>query len=206
MNEKKLRNGYTTGACASAAAKAAAIFVCHGMRKGRSVGGSGTEAYRIPDEVELTLPEGSRVRWKVAACEEAGREGYFFVRKDSGDDPDVTNGVRVYARVEPIDQGTMETLRREGSGYWLEKNPKQYLAGVSGIGLVTREGLSCPVGHVAINPVPRRMILSAVHEVCREADVQELFQVTVAIPDGVWLAKKTFNPKLGIVGGLSVLG
>ncbi|MCD8123218.1 MAG: cobalt-precorrin-5B (C(1))-methyltransferase CbiD [Clostridiales bacterium] len=191
MSERKLRNGYTTGTCASAAARAAAVFAITGM---------------ILREVTLTLPDGMRDRWKTVACTGEDSEVWFGVRKDAGDDPDVTNGVWVYARAERIDMDGLETLRRDGSGYWLEQYPLLYLTGGRGIGMVTKDGLSCPAGHYAINPVPRRMILSAVDAICRETDFKGTLKITVAIPEGVGLAAKTFNPKLGIVGGISVLG
>ncbi len=187
MAEKRLRNGYTTGTCAAAAAKAAAAFLLCGKKD--------------PDYAELTLPGGTVCR--IPVTQDAG---LFFVRKDSGDDPDVTNGTKVYARVSQADRGEFEALCRTGAGYYLEEYPQLYLNGGPGIGMVTKPGLSCPVGHYAINPVPRGMILGAVEDVVRTAAFEEHLVVTVWIPEGESLALQTFNPKLGIQGGISVLG
>lgn len=133
-------------------------------------------------------------------------DGFWKVRKDSGDDPDVTNGVWVYARVRPASPERIRKWKENGSGYWLEQYPGLYLDGGIGIGMVTKPGLSCPPGHYAINPVPREMILAAVEEVCRAAGYEDGLLVEIAVPAGVRLAEKTFNPRLGIEGGISVLG
>lgn len=187
----KLRSGYTTGTCAAAAAKAAAVFMLTGKR---------------PKEILVHMPEGKESVWAPLPSEEPELSGFWKVQKDSGDDPDVTNGVWVYAKVSPMDSVREKKFRDSGTGYWLEQYPGLYLDGGRGIGLVTKQGLSCPVGHYAINPVPREMILSAVAEVCREAGYEEGLLVEIAIPAGTVLAEKTFNPRLGIKGGISVLG
>lgn len=187
MEQRQLRSGYTTGTCASAAAKAAAVFL---LEK------------RQPGTVMVHMPEEKVSFWEP----EQGDNGYWQVYKDAGDDPDVTNGTRICAGVFPVEEGEFRKLREHGTGYYLEAFPKLYLNGGPGIGMVTRPGLSCPVGHYAINPVPRRMILQAVDEVCRAADFQGFLEVRIAVPDGEGLAEKTFNPNLGIMGGISVLG
>ena len=128
------------------------------------------------------------------------------MQKDSGDDPDVTNGTKVFARVRQADKSEFETLCRTGAGYYLEEYPQLYLNGGQGIGMVTKPGLSCPVGHYAVNPVPRSMILGAVADVVQTAAFEEYLIVTIWIPEGEQLALQTFNPKLGIQGGISVLG
>lgn len=110
------------------------------------------------------------------------------IRKDSGDDPDDTNGVLVYARAE----------RTDGSGIELE--------GGVGVGRVTKPGLACAVGGPAINPTPRRMITQEVGKAMAAAGYNGGMKLTISIPAGVEIAKKTFNPRLGIIGGLSVLG
>ncbi len=187
MTEKRLRNGYTTGTCAAAAAKAAAAFLLSGKSE------SGYS--------ELTLPGGTTC-WIPVTQSENG----FFVQKDAGDDPDVTNGTKVFAGVRQIDRNEFEDLCQSGCGYYLEAYPHLYLNGGVGIGMVTKPGLGCPVGHYAINPVPRDMILAAVEEVVQMAAFEEYLIICIWIPEGEQLALKTFNPKLGIVGGISVLG
>ncbi|MFZ5868495.1 MAG: cobalt-precorrin-5B (C(1))-methyltransferase CbiD [Thermodesulfobacteriota bacterium] len=165
---KRLRTGFTTGTCAAAAAKAASMIL------------AGISA---PKDVDVRLPDGQTVKLCVA---ESGREGataWASVRKDAGDDPDVTDGVLVKAVVS-----------------WIEGDEVALQAG-EGVGIVTRPGLSVPPGEPAINPVPQRMIREAVRDVTRRGVV-----VTISIPNGEELAKKTFNPRLGIVGGLSILG
>lgn len=163
---KQLREGFTTGSCAAACALASCLW----QRDGE-----------CPDRVELVVPAG-----KTYAPEIIAREPFWCaVIKDSGDDPDVTNGCEVRARV---------TLTG-GEG------PVQFRAG-EGVGVITLPGLKLPVGEAAINPVPRKMIEEAIRRVYpREAALVE-----VSIVGGRELAQKTFNPRLGVVGGLSVLG
>lgn len=110
------------------------------------------------------------------------------IRKDAGDDPDDTNGILIYATVSKCLEEGIELL------------------GGVGVGKVTMPGLACPVGSPAINPVPRKMIIDAVADVARYSCYEDGFKVTISIPEGVEIAKKTFNPRLGIVGGLSILG
>lgn len=191
MEEKRLRSGFTTGACATAAARAAAVFLLRGT---------------LPERVEVILPEGQSAVWKPEYESEEPCQGYLRVQKDAGDDPDVTHGSWVYACVTILTEAELETKRQTGSGYWLEEYPEVYLDGGIGIGIATKPGLSCPVGHYAINPVPRKMILSAVDEERDRLGFRGCLGIQIAIPSGVELAKKTFNPKLGIQGGISVLG
>lgn len=172
VNNKKLRCGYTTGSCAAAAAKAAAQLLLTGCAV-RQV------ALAIPAGVLLTLEvrDTSRgVGWAKCA-----------VQKDSGDDPDVTNGVLIYAHVAYMDEGIT-------------------IDGGEGVGRVTKPGLDCPVGAAAINSTPRKMITDAVRESCKECGYHGGMSVRISIPAGVEIAKKTYNPRLGIVGGISVLG
>jgi len=165
-----LRSGYTTGSCATAAAKAAAI----GLFKGN-----------IPDEVEIDTPSGIKLRLKIFDKQLSDNAAGCAVQKDAGDDPDVTNGCKVHARVERTFSKTIE------------------IDGGEGVGRVTKPGLQVPVGHAAINPVPRRMIESAVREVVgKDTGVK----VIISVPNGSTLAEKTFNPKLGIIGGISIIG
>jgi cobalt-precorrin-5B (C1)-methyltransferase len=197
--KERLRTGYTTGSCSAAAAKAAAMELILGVE---------------PERVDLILPDGQMASWEPVkvqnevASEIPGEEmpdGYWKVQKDSGDDPDVTNGSWIYARVIRISQEELWEKKLHGRGYWLEEYPSIYLEGGIGIGIASLPGLSCQVGHYAINPVPRKMILEAVASVYPDQAEQPLC-IQLAIPSGVKLAEKTFNPKLGIQGGISVLG
>lgn len=170
---KRLRFGFTTGTCAAAAAKAAAILLLSGTAPK-------TVPIRTPKGIDLNLP-----------VLEPMREGGFAscaIRKDSGDDPDVTNGVLVYARVA------------------YAKEPGISIDGGEGVGRVTKPGLRQTIGEAAINPVPREMIRQAVETVSDEYENTDGLSVVISIPEGVALAEKTFNPRLGIVGGISILG
>lgn len=170
---KNLRCGYTTGSCATAASKAAACMLFSGSR---------VETVRIdtPKGIVLNLePLEVDITPDYVSC---------AIRKDSGDDPDDTNGILVYARVERTSE------------------PGVHIEGGIGVGRVTKPGLSCAVGGPAINPTPRRMITEEVTKVLQENNYNEGIKVTISIPAGVEIAKKTFNPRLGIIGGLSVLG
>ena len=184
--KKKLRTGVTTGSCAAAAALAAARALILGER---------------PETVSLVTPAGRTIHLPVLPVETSGDTACYAVEKDSGDDPDVTNGVKILARVScaPFENAKMPPFSDEAY-------PGISIYGGEGIGTVTREGLEQPVGYPAINRVPRQMIYEALSAV-RDAGTgkRDLF-VEISIPEGVSLAEKTFNPELGIRGGLSVLG
>jgi cobalt-precorrin-5B (C1)-methyltransferase len=165
-----LRRGWTTGACATAAAKAAATALVTG---------------EFPDPVEITLPRGERPSFALAVSRRDADAATAGVVKDAGDDPDVTHGALILVTVRPGAAGSGVTFR----------------AG-EGVGTVTRPGLPLPPGEPAINPVPRQMIRAALAEVGAGRDVV----VEIAIPDGAALAARTLNARLGIVGGLSILG
>lgn len=169
---KKLRCGYTTGSCAAAAAKAAAVMVLTGKRI---------------DAVALTTPKGEILHLQPEEISFGPSSVTCAIRKESGDDPDITAGILVYATVEKTD-GAM------------------VVSGGPGIGKVTKPGLACAVGEWAINPVPRRMIEEALQAAARDCGYTGGLKLTLSIPGGDVLAKKTFNPRLGIVGGLSILG
>jgi cobalt-precorrin-5B (C1)-methyltransferase len=166
---RSLRTGWTTGTCASAAAKAAALGLVRGA---------------IPAEVDVALPNGERVRFPVE-MPEGPHAAAAAVVKDAGDDPDCTHGAHMTARVERAAPGASDT---------------ELLAG-DGIGTITKPGLGLPVGAPAINPVPRRMILQALAEVTSDPLV-----VTFSVPGGLEMAAETTNDRLGIVGGISILG
>jgi cobalt-precorrin-5B (C1)-methyltransferase len=166
----KLRTGVTTGACAAAAAKAA-VMVLLGQP--------------APERVTMILPDGEPLIIPVLYARPAadGGRAVAAVRKDAGDDPDVTDGLEIVVTVEFVTAG--ETVFTAGDG----------------VGTVSKPGLQVPPGEPAINPVPRRMIAAAMAEVTPQA-----MTVEVAIPGGREVATRTFNPRLGIVGGLSILG
>jgi cobalt-precorrin-5B (C1)-methyltransferase len=176
VNElRPLRRGWTTGACATAAAKAAFTALLTG---------------EFPDPVEIGLPRGQRVAFALAETSLAHDFAMAGIVKDAGDDPDVTHGALVFARV---------SLAPRGSGVRFRAGP--------GVGTVTRPGLPIPPGEPAINPVPRTMIRAALDEVAqqlRKAGPDVV--VELSIPGGETLAAQTLNGRLGIVGGLSILG
>jgi cobalt-precorrin-5B (C1)-methyltransferase len=171
VRQKALRTGWTTGSCASAAAKAAAQLLAGGA---------------APAWVEIGLPSGRRVTFAVERCEllDSGAARAVVV-KDAGDDPDVTHGAHLTATVS-----------------WSPEPSGVLLAGGDGVGTVTKPGLGLAVGGPAINPVPRSMITQAVTEVVGDRGVQ----VVISVPDGERMARKTTNRRLGILGGISILG
>lgn len=170
---KNLRCGYTTGSCATAASKAAAAMLLTGERI---------------DSVRIDTPKGIVLNLEPLEVMLTADFASCAIRKDSGDDPDDTNGVLVYAKVEKTAE------------------PGIMIEGGVGVGRVTKPGLACAVGGPAINPTPRKMITTEVGKVMSEAGYTGGLKVTISIPAGVEIAKKTFNPRLGIIGGLSVLG
>lgn len=166
---KRLRYGYTTGSCGTAAVKAALTMLL--------------EQHTV-EEVTIDTPKGWTITIPVYGGKVTESEATCYVIKDAGDDPDVTDGLHIYARVRLTQQGI--TLH----------------AG-EGIGRVTKKGLSIPVGEAAINPVPRQMIYDAARELLGE---DRGCEIELWIPKGAVIAKKTFNEKLGIVGGISIIG
>jgi cobalt-precorrin-5B (C1)-methyltransferase len=190
MGKRNLRFGYTTGACAAAAAKGAALMLSR---------------QKIVDEVEIVLPRGERVRFSLNGQTRKPFAASCFVVKDAGDDPDVTNGAEIHATVDL--NPASPPFQKGGSDFQI------IIEGGVGIGRVTKPGLALPVGEWAINPVPRMMIATAVLEVFAqfrmpvgESDPPPLPHVVISIPNGEELARKTLNARLGIVGGLSILG
>lgn len=177
----KLRYGWTTGACAQAAAAAAFEALISG---------------RFPDPVTIELPRGRRPAFPLAARELGDGWARACVRKDAGDDPDVTHGALICATVRWRDQAATGTLFRAGPG----------------VGTVTLPGLPVPVGEPAINPAPRRMIraelarVGARHGLVYDPELGPPLVVELSVPGGEELAKRTWNPRLGIVGGISILG
>ena len=187
---KKLRCGYTTGSCAAAASKAALIMLLDGSEV---------------RNVKIVTPKGPEY---VAEIEDITRDAEnrsvtCAVTKDGGDDPDATNGMKIYATVtvEPLGESNCNVPTDSPADTMVE------IDGGFGIGRVTRPGLDQPIGNAAINSVPRKMITESIKEVLRERDVTgSKIKVVISAPDGEAVAEKTFNPKLGITGGISILG
>ncbi len=171
---RPLRRGWTTGACATAAAKAAYAALLTG---------------EFPDPVEIALPRGERPSFALATTRRDKDFATAGIVKDAGDDPDVTHGALVLVTVRAAAAGSGVVFR----------------AG-EGVGTVTRPGLPIPPGEPAINPVPRKMMRDVVAEVAAAHGATGDVEVEIAIPDGEALAKRTLNGRLGIVGGLSILG
>jgi cobalt-precorrin-5B (C1)-methyltransferase len=172
--DRPLRKGWTTGACAAAAARAAYEALLTG---------------RFPDPVMIVLPGGQHPEFALADRALGDGRATAGVRKDAGDDPDVTHGALVLATVK---------LGVPGAGI-------VFRAG-EGVGTVTRAGLQLPPGEPAINPGPRGMIARAIHDAADQCGGSGDVIVTISIPGGAALAEKTLNARLGIVGGLSILG
>lgn len=173
VGTKQMRCGYTTGTCAAGAARAAAEALLAGA---------------FPASVVVATPAGIDVELDVERPEKDGSWACCAVRKDGGDDPDVTDGALVFSKVS------------------LSEQPGVRIDGGVGVGRVTRPGLDQPIGAAAINSVPRAMIASQVEQAARAYGYSGGMDVEISIPAGAELAQRTFNPRLGIVGGISVLG
>lgn len=178
---KKLRSGYTTGACAAAAAKAAAVVLF---------------SREELTEVTIPFPDRSRVTFKLIWTRLYENEAQAAVVKDAGDDPDVTNRAVISATV------------RSTTRFIANPSQKINIIGGTGVGMVTKPGLPVAIGKPAINPVPLRMITEAVEEAIAQhrKDHNRVLDVTIEVPRGEELAKKTLNKRLGIIGGISILG
>lgn len=176
-NNRKLRFGYTTGTCAAAASKAAALALASG---------------KIPKYTDIDTPRGIRLNLEITGefteTKAWGRGALCTVIKDAGDDPDVTDGMPVCALV---------TFDKDG-GISVD--------GGKGVGRATKPGLWQKVGEAAINKVPMQMIKTELEKVREDFDLKEGFRAEIILPEGERLAKRTFNPRLGIEGGLSILG
>ena len=181
MSDSGLRSGFTTGTCAAAAAKGASYMLLSGRKL---------------TDISVGTPAGKAFSALLLAVRKEEKSVSCAVKKDAGDDPDVTDGVLVFAKVS-LDE------RDDGCAGGL---PQVVIDGGEGIGRVTMPGLDQPVGAAAINSVPRQMIREAVEEVCRLFDHQGRLSVVISVPTGEAIAKRTMNGKLGIVGGISILG
>ena len=171
-NGKTMRCGYTTGSCAAGAAGAATEMLLSG---------------NIVQRLDMDTPKGIRLSLDIVNPEIGGDFARCAVQKDSGDDPDITNGILIYA-----------TARKTDAGISID--------GGEGVGRVTKPGLDQPVGAAAINSVPRQMIEGQVRAACGRCGYSGGIEIVIAIPEGRALANKTFNPRIGIEGGISVIG
>lgn len=189
-NQKKLRWGYTTGTCAAAASLAAALML---LGKKRIV------------QVRLTVPKGIELELEIEDIQAGNGWVSCAVRKDGGNDPDATHGLLVYSTVgyAKMEKERMEPecgYTYEGDGLYLK------LTAADGVGMVTKPGLSCPAGKPAINPVPRSMIFGEVEKACQKYGFHGTLGICISVPQGKETAKRTFNPRMGILGGISILG
>ncbi len=175
-NGKALRYGFTTGSCAAAAAAAAAQMLLTDTAVTGAV---------------ITLPGGEQAAFAIEQIDRSKSSVSCCVIKDGGDDPDATHGAEIFAAVKKTGE------------------PGIRIGGGEGVGMVTAKGLQIPVGEAAINPVPRRMIRENLQRIAEENSFdleQEGLEVVISVPGGAEIAKKTYNPRLGIVGGISILG
>lgn len=187
MKSQKLRCGYTTGTCAQGATKAA-MQLLFGIRKADGM-----------DEIWVELPKGQKQRLRIwdikIEYKDLSSIPYAVscaVKKDAGDDPDITDGIFVYSKVTRRDE--------DGRGRVITVD------GGEGVGRVTKPGLEQAVGEAAINRIPRQMVIKEAEKVCEEVGYEGRIDVEISIPQGEELAKRTFNPRLGVRGGLSILG
>ena len=169
---KLLRCGYTTGTCAALAAAGATGLLLRG---------------EVPETLAVTTPKGWTVEVEPVFCRQEGEAAVCAVRKDAGDDPDVTDGMLILARVSKLPDG----IRIDGG---------------EGVGRVTKPGLDQPVGAAAINSIPRKMIRESAEAVCADCAYRGGLEIVISVPEGREAAKKTFNSQLGIEGGISILG
>lgn len=170
-----MRYGFTTGSCAAAASKAAAYMLLSGRKK---------------KKITIETPKGIPYTAEILAIRRGENEVSCAVRKDGGDDPDVTSGALIGAKVTYGRADVFQIM----------------LEGGRGVGRVTRPGLDQPVGNAAINHVPREMIIREVTQVCQLLDYKGTLEIEIFVPEGEELAAHTFNPRLGITGGISILG
>ncbi|MDO5103801.1 MAG: cobalt-precorrin-5B (C(1))-methyltransferase [Lautropia sp.] len=177
--ERGTRTGFSTGACSAAAARACAVGLLTG---------------KVPDQIESLLPNGDRVRFAVGDGQVSGegnsRQAHAYVQKFAGDDPDCTDGAHLTVDLALLPDAPGQIVFKAGEG----------------VGTVTMPGLGLEIGGPAINPVPRRNIAENLHEVAPELLAEHGIEVTISVPTGVEMAKKTTNARLGILGGISILG
>ncbi|MBQ2801356.1 MAG: cobalamin biosynthesis protein CbiD [Lachnospiraceae bacterium] len=170
-----MRYGFTTGSCAAAASKAATYMLLTG---------------KLKTEITIETPKGIPYKAQLLDINRTEHLVSCAVKKDGGDDPDITTGTLIYGKVS----------------YGEDTEHKIEIDGGIGVGRVTKPGLDQPIGNAAINHVPREMIEKEVMQVCQLADYKGSLKIEISVPDGERLAEHTFNPRLGIVGGISILG
>ena len=187
-----MRYGFTTGSCAAAASKAAAYMLLTGNKK---------------ESISIMTPKGILFHARILEITRTEQEVTCAVEKDGGDDPDITTGALIYSTVrfrtsseKIMEEEFPEKNKRQ------EKNNRIFIEGGKGVGRVTKPGLDQPVGNAAINHVPREMITKEVQEVCTLTDFSGDLDIIISVPEGEQLAEQTFNPRLGILGGISILG
>lgn len=184
-----MRYGFTTGSCAAAASKAAAYMLLTG---------------KLKQDITIQTPKGIVFHAEILEITRGEKEVTCAVRKDGGDDPDITTGVLIFSTVRIGNQ--IKKSVAESNGASEQKKAEILIDGGTGVGRVTKPGLDQPVGNAAINHVPREMITKEVQEVCALADYTGTLEIIISVPTGEKLAEQTFNPRLGIVGGISILG
>ncbi|AQS05048.1 cobalt-precorrin-5B (C(1))-methyltransferase CbiD [Clostridium beijerinckii] len=201
VDGKRLRCGYTTGSCSAGAAKAATIIL---FNKEKNL-----------NEIEIATPKGIDVTMPIELIEKFDDYVECTILKDGGDDPDNTHGIEIKAmvkKIKPIDNKIFQdedlqkfdsVLVEDSRAEKEDELERVVLKGGTGVGIVTKDGLFMPKGQAAINPVPRKMIKE---EVLKVLPPGERVEVIISVPQGEKVAKKTFNPRLGIVGGISILG
>lgn len=201
VDGKRLRCGYTTGSCSAGAAKAATIIL---FNKEKNL-----------NEIEIATPKGIDVTMPIELIEKFDDYVECTILKDGGDDPDNTHGIEIKAmvkKIKPIDNKIFQdedlqkfdsVLVEDSRAEKEDELERVVLKGGTGVGIVTKDGLFIPKGQAAINPVPRKMIKE---EVLKVLPPGERVEVIISVPQGEKVAKKTFNPRLGIVGGISILG
>lgn len=192
-NNKRLRYGYTTGSCAAGATCGAVRMLLSGASL---------------SEVELQTPKGITLNLQLHDITRGETHVSCAVQKDAGDDPDTTNGILVYAKVEKISAEAAKNIidNQNTDSKKVIIHSSIILDGGVGVGRVTKPGLSQKVGEAAINPVPKAMILREAEEAAQEYDYEGYLKITISVPEGEEISKKTFNPRLGIMGGISILG
>ena len=179
-----MRYGFTTGSCAAAAAAAACYMLLTGRKK---------------EEMTILTPKGISYTAKLVDISINESSAACAIVKDGGDDPDITTGAHIIAEVAFLQK---ESLQKDKT----DAVQQIIIRGGKGVGRVTKPGLDQPVGEAAINHVPREMIEKEVRRICALCDYNGKLQVTISVPEGEEIAQKTFNPRLGITGGISILG
>ena len=179
-----MRYGFTTGSCAAAAAAAACYMLLTGRKK---------------EEMTILTPKGISYTAKLVDISINESSAACAIVKDGGDDPDITTGAHIVAEAAFLQKESPQKDKTDAVQQII-------IRGGKGVGRVTKPGLDQPVGEAAINHVPREMIEKEVRRICALCDYNGKLQITISVPEGEEIAQKTFNPRLGITGGISILG